>query len=90
MGRCNTFLLLIAITIISSVFVGVYMTKRVNIPKHLLHNPSVFMEDLLTPEQGDTLMSLAKEMKEFPVNVADLKVIYLLIYAIIYIHRKNY
>ena len=57
-----------------SLFCGLYFYPRVSIPQHMLGNPSVFMENLLTPLQGDILMSLAKDMKEFPANVADLKV----------------
>lgn len=67
-------LFLIFMTVLSAAFLSVYLSDRVSIPSHMLHNPSVFMENLLTPEQGEVLMKLAKEMKEFPVNTADLKV----------------
>lgn len=70
-GRILLFLL---ITVLTAGFLNIYFSKRVDIPEHMLHNPSVFMENLLTSQQGDTLMNLAKEMKEFPVNTQDLKV----------------
>ena len=70
-------LLLVVFVVLAAAMLNVYFTKRVTIPSHMLNNPSVFMENLLTEEQGDILMDLAKDMKEFPVNTADLKVVFL-------------
>merc|ERR1712137_150477 len=66
---------LVLLTIVSACLLGAnyWGPTRVSLPAHMINNPSVFLENLITPEQGDTLMNLAKEMKEFPVNAADLK-----------------
>lgn len=50
-----------------------YAAPRVDIPSHLLHHPAVYVPDLLPEDVATELRRLAKEMKEFPTNAADLK-----------------
>lgn len=43
------------------------------IPPHLLHNPHVTVPELFGPETTEELLTLAKKMRVFPTNVADLR-----------------
>ena len=64
-----------ALVVVLAVVLSASGPRRVSIPPHMTGHPSLFEENLLTPEIGDALLSLAKEMKEFPTNTAELKVI---------------
>ena len=43
------------------------------IPAHLLHNPHLSVPDLFSAETAADLLALAKSMRTFPTNVADLR-----------------
>ena len=72
MGMKGIPLSVLAIAVAAGVYL--YAAPRVTLPKHLLHNEAAFIPGLLPKEVGAELMKSAKEMKEFPSNVADLKV----------------
>lgn len=42
-------------------------------PPHLLNHPVFFREGLLSDEEGDAMMALAKELQRFPTNVQDVR-----------------
>eukprot|EP00163_Fabomonas_tropica_P001901 TRINITY_DN11404_c0_g1_i1.p1 TRINITY_DN11404_c0_g1~~TRINITY_DN11404_c0_g1_i1.p1 ORF type:complete len:432 (+),score=114.06 TRINITY_DN11404_c0_g1_i1:149-1444(+) len=49
------------------------LKTRVAIPSHLLGNSATFKSDLLSPKQGDELLTLLKSMKDFPTNSNDVR-----------------
>ncbi len=38
--------------------------RRADLPEHLLHQPTLIVDELLSPETGAALRQLAKEMRE--------------------------
>lgn len=56
---------------VAAALAGLQLQTRVNIPGHLLGHPAVYVPGLISPGDGDALMRLFKELRDYPTSTGD-------------------
>lgn len=62
----------VGVGVFAALYQHIRSLPRINLPKHMLGHPVVYKDQLISPEQGDSLRQLFRDIAPFPTNNADL------------------